>query len=270
MSKQIKLKESGDSEKIEILKYEPSSDMWVTALEIERDATNHAYKIKSNEQTFIVYDKFEQVSETERILGRDLREDENRVVKKRTYGFYENFFNGGSWRFYFENNGAIYGMILTPSGTKGDIYSVTKNDAPIAVFSQSNLKINGLFQLELSVADWATDDDTNDILMFYVAEYVATNNLSEVGLLSLNVTLFYAFSNRKFLTQEHLNMLPLEKRPTKFEAFSWYYAGLALIYPLFAITVLGHSILLGLCLIGMVYLLIFSIVMLMKDTKGSK
>lgn len=63
-------------------------------------------------------------------------------------------------------------------------------EVPIAVFSQSNLKINGQFQLELSVADWATDEDINNILL-YISEYIAYHNLSEVGLLSINVTLFY-------------------------------------------------------------------------------
>ncbi|GAB2023371.1 hypothetical protein RyT2_24470 [Pseudolactococcus yaeyamensis] len=91
---------------------------------------------------------------------------------------------------------------------------------------------------------------------FYIAEYIATHNLSDVGLLSVNVNVSYAFNNRKILTQEHLNMLPLEKRPTKFEAFSWYYAGLALIYPLFAIKVMNHTLkplLFALGCIGAIY-----------------
>ena len=36
MSKQLKLKQSGDSERFNILKYEQNSDMWCTVLEIER------------------------------------------------------------------------------------------------------------------------------------------------------------------------------------------------------------------------------------------
>lgn len=274
MSKQLKLKQSGDSESFKILKYEPNSDMWVTALDIEQDAANRAYKIKSNEQIFVVYDKFEQVSKTERILGRDSQKKENKVVvKKRVYGFFKSIFKPTYWESYFENNEDVYSMRTVPSGTKGIICPVNKNEVPIAVFSQSNLKINGQFQLELSVADWATDEDINNILLLYISEYIAYHNLSEVGLLSINVTLFYAISNRNLLTQDHLNILPLEKRPTKFEAFSWYYATIPLIYPLFAIKVMNHTLkplLIGLVCIGAIYLLILGIVILTKNMKGSK
>ncbi|GHU38846.1 hypothetical protein FACS1894192_11400 [Bacilli bacterium] len=269
MNKQFKLKQSGDSESFKILKYEPNSDTWETAFDIEQDATNRAYKIKNNEQIFVVYDKFEKVSKTERILGRDLQKSDNKVVRKRVH----NFLKIAYWQSYFENNGEIYSKDLLSSGTKGIIYPVNKNGVPIAVFSRSTIKINGQFQLELSVAAWATDEEVNHIILFYIAEYIATHNLSDVGLLSVNVNVSYAFNNRKILTQEHLNMLPLEKRPTKFEAFSWYYAGLALIYPLFAIKVMNYTLkplLIALGCIGAIYLIILGIVILTKNIKGSK
>ena len=273
MSKQLKLKQSGDSERFNILKYEQNSDMWCTVLEIERDDVNHGYKIKSEDQTFIVYDKSEHVSKTEQVLGSDLRENGNRVVRKRAYHFFESILKGTSWQSNFENKGVTYSIGSLPSGTKGTLYPVNKNEVPIAVFSQSTIKINGQFQLELSVADWATDEDISHILLFYTAEYIANQNLSEVVLLSVHMTLFYAFNNRKILTKEHIYMLSLEKRPTKFEAFSWYYVSIPLIYFFLAIKVMRHSLkqlISVLSFIAMIYLLIFGIVVLIKHTRSSK
>jgi|GEM_PF-1089435 hypothetical protein len=274
MSKQLKLKQSGNTENFNVLKYESNSDMWSIVLEIERDAANHAYKIKNKAQTFIVYDKFEQVSKTEYILGRDVQENINRVVEKRIYSLWRRILMIPLSQVYFENNGNVYTENLISAGTKGTIKPVNKNDVPIAVFSQSNIKINGQFQLELSVADWATDEEVSDILLFYIAEYIATHNLSEVGLLSANVSISYQFNALKELTQEHRSMLPVAKRPTKFEAFSWYYASLPLLYTFFEIMVLKHyslkPLLITLVCMGVIYLLILGIVILTKNKKGSK
>lgn len=139
-------------------------------------------------------------------------------------------------------------------------------------------RVYGFFKSIFKPTYWESyfennEEDINNILLLYISEYIAYHNLSEVGLLSINVTLFYAISNRNLLTQDHLNILPLEKRPTKFEAFSWYYATIPLIYPLFAIKVMNHTLkplLIGLVCIGAIYLLILGIVILTKNMKGSK
>lgn len=271
MSKQIKLKQSGNSSSFTISKYEVNSDTWATVLDIERDEGKKAYLVKNHEQIFVVNDKSEEISKAEKILGRDFQKTDNRVVvKKRVYGFFESIFRATFLETYFENNEDVYSMRTVPSGTKGTICPINKNTVPIAVFSQSILKINGQFQLELSVADWATDEDANNILLLYIVEYIATHNLSEVGLLSLNATLFYAISHRKALTPEHRQILPLEKRPTKFEAFSWYYATIPILYPIFAAKVFHDTLapfLIGLGCIGAVYLLIFGILIFTKNMK---
>lgn len=273
MSKQIKLKQFGDSSKFTISKYQVNSDTWETVLEIERDKAEKAYLIKNQEQTFVVYDKSEQISKIEKILGRDSQKNKNRVVMKESaYNFLEEIFKGTDFVTNFENNEDIYSMTSVSSGTKGTICPINKNSVPIAVFSQSNLKVNGRFQLELSVADLATDEDTNNIILLYVAEYIAIHNLSKVGLLSLNATIFYAFNGRKTLTKEHLDMMPLEKRPTKFEAFSWYYAAIPLLYSFISIKLVHtlQPILIGLGCMGILYLLILGMVVLSKHMKGSK
>lgn len=266
MSKQIKLKQFGNSSSFTISKYEVNSDTWVTVLDIERDEGKKTYLVKNQEQTFVVDDKSEEISKAEKVLGRDFQKTDNRVIRKRIYSFLK----GTYWQSYFENNGEIYSMDSLSSGTKGTLYPVNKNTVPVAVFSRSNIKINGQFQLELSVADWATDEDISSILLYYVSEYIATHNLSEVGLLSANVGISYAFNNRKILTPEHQQILPLEKRPTKFEAFSWYYATIPILYLIFASKVFHDTLapfLIGFGCIGVVYLFIFGIVIFTKNMK---
>ena len=107
-------------------------------------------------------------------------------------------------------------MTCVSSGSKGDILPVTKDGIPIAVYAASNIAIAGKRNFSLYTKNI---DEIDNLLMFYVVDYIRGNDILDINSLSSRYRFFYQFTDRSAITKEHLDMLPEGRRPSKLEAF---------------------------------------------------
>ena len=162
---------------------------------------------------------------------------------------FEHLWEQAYWHGVFQFNLNNYEMTCVGSGSKGDISPVTKDGIPIAVYAASNIAIAGKRNFSLYTENI---DEIDNLLMFYVIDYIRGYDFLDIDSLSARYRFFYQFTNRSALTKEHLDMLPEERRPSKLEAFIIYFlsaffvVGISLVSlrPLFAflVAILIHYI----------------------------
>ena len=111
-------------------------------------------------------------------------------------------------------------MTCVGSGSKGDILPVTKDGIPIAVYAESNIAIAGKRNFSLYTENI---DEIDNLLMFYVIDYIRGYDFLDIDSLSARYRFFYQFDDRSAITKEHLDMLPEKRRPSKLEAFIIYF-----------------------------------------------
>mgnify|MGYP000914902295 CR=1 FL=1 len=125
-----------------------------------------------------------------------------------------------AWAFAIQFNLNNYEMTCVGSGSKGDILPVTKDGIPIAVYAASNIAIAGKRNFSLYTKNI---DEIDNLLMFYVIDYIRGYDFLDIDSLSARYRFFYQFNGRSAITNEHLDMLPEARRPSKLEAFIIYF-----------------------------------------------
>lgn len=130
-----------------------------------------------------------------------------------------------------------------------EVGTKSEDGIPIAVYAASNIAIAGKRNFSLYTENI---DEIDNLLMFYVIDYIRGYDFLDIDSLSARYRFFYQFTNRSALTKEHLDMLPEARKPSKLEAFIIYFlsaffvVGISLVSlrPLFSLIVvlLIHSI----------------------------
>lgn len=223
---QVNLKTKGDIKDFQILKSigtESPIDNWKIVIEATKNEKDY-YELELNGQKFRVFNTPKIFSENKKIYAQDIDDSKNQFILKSSFN---NLFLIKQWDAYFQNNENYYSLSSVPSGTKGYIYPIMKNNKPVAVFCQSNTQINGNFQMILYTIDSQIIDE---IVALFLINYISLSpDFLNLGILSAKKTLFYSFSGRKNLTKAHIDMLPINSRPSKIEASLWVIIGLLLI-----------------------------------------
>lgn len=244
---QVNLKTQGDTKNFQILKSisaESPIDNWETIIEVTKNEKNN-YEFELSGQKFKVFNIPKISSKNEKIYAQDIDDSKNQFISKSSFN---NLFLVNQWDLNFQNNENLYSLSSVPSGTKGYIYPIKRNNKPVAVLCQSNVQINGNFQITLYTIDNQVVDEI--VGLFLINYVVLSPDFLDLGILSAKKTWFYSFSGRKNLTKAHIDMLPINNRPSKIEAILWVIIGLLLIIvvtlvkPLIVITILSVWILL--------------------------
>lgn len=223
---QVNLKTNGDIKDFQILKSigtESSIDNWKIVIEATKNEKNY-YELELNEQKFRVFSTPKIFSENKKIYAQDIDDSNNQIILKSSIN---NLFLMKQWVAYFQNNENFYSLSSVPSGIKGYIYPIMKNNNPVAVFCQSNTQINGNFQLNLYTIDNQSVDEI--VALFFINYMSLSPDFLDLGILSAKNSFFYSFSGRKNLTKTHIDMLPVNNRPLKIEASLWILIGVLLI-----------------------------------------
>lgn len=223
---QVNLKTKGNINDFQILKSistENSIDNWEIVTEATKNEKNY-YELELNGQKFRVFNTPKIFSENKKIYAQDIDDSNNQFILKSSIN---NLFLIKQWEAYFQNNENYYSLSSVPSGTKGYIYPIMKNNKPVAIFCQSNTQINGNFQMTLYTIDNQIIDEI--VALFFINYISISPDFLDLGILSAKKSLFYSFSGRKNLTKTHIDMLPVNNRPSKIEASLWVAIGLLLI-----------------------------------------
>lgn len=223
---QVNFKTQGGIENFQILKTlksENSIDYWTVAIEATKNERNN-YELKLNGQKFIVFNDAKVISKYEKVYAQDIDNAENKFISKNSFS---DMFFTKEQESYFRNNENYYKLSSVPSGTKGYIYPITRNNKPVAVLCQSNTGINGNLQMSLYTMDPQIVDE---VITFFIINYISFSpEFLDLGFFSSKNTWFYSFYGRKSLTKIHMGMLPKNRRPSKIEAGLWVGLGLLLI-----------------------------------------
>ena len=222
---EIQLKLRGNSEGFILESKLPDDEHWTERIEIVQE--DEGYRLYAKDVEILVLKVSEFISKKKRIVARGLNKDLIYYEEKR----FEHLWEQAYWHGVFQFNLNNYERTCVVSGSKGDILPVTKDGIPIAVYAASNIAIAGKRNFSLYTENI---DEIDNLLMFYVIDYIRGYDFLDIDSLSARYRFFYQFTDRSSITQEHLDMLPEARRPSKIEA--------SIIYFLSAFLVIGVSL----------------------------
>ena len=240
---EIQLQLHGNSEGFILESKLPDDEHWTERIEIVQE--EEGYRLYAKDVEILVLKASEYISKKKRIVARGLNKDLIYFEEER----FEHLWEQAYWHGVFQFNLNNYEMTCVGSGSKGDILPVTKDGIPIAVYAASNIAIAGKRNFSLYTENI---DEIDNLLMFYVIDYIRGYDFLDIDSLSARYRFFYRFDDRSAITKEHLDMLPEERRPSKLEAFIIYFlsaffvVGISLVSLrplfLFIVVLLIHSI----------------------------
>ena len=211
---EIQLKLRGNSEGFILESKLPDDELWTERIEIVQE--DEGYRLYAKDVEILVLKESEFISKKKRIVARGLNKDLIYYEEKR----FEHLWEQAYWHGVFQFNLNNYEMTCVGSGSKGDILPVTKDGIPIAVYAESNIAIAGKRNFSLYTENI---DEIDNLLMFYVIDYIRGYDFLDIDSLSARYRFFYQFNDRSAITKEHLDMLPEARRPSKLEAFIIYF-----------------------------------------------
>lgn len=213
VGKQIEFKVESENNIVSVYKSEfPNTNFWTLVLTIFKNEKKN-YSVEINGQCLFVHEQPHITPEGCVIYCQNQRKV---------------FFSTSSKDcFYFRNDKSLYSLFLVPSGTKGNLYPITKNNKPVAIFSSSTSQINGKSNIVLFINDLEL---SNDIILLFCVNYLSkSNELLNLGIFSVHNTLLYTLFDRNKLTKSHIALLPKDKRPSLLERLAWVAIGLIIV-----------------------------------------
>ena len=222
---EIQLQLRGNSEGLILQSKLPDEEHWTERIEIVQEEAG--YRLYATDLDILVLKESEFISPKKRIVARGLNKDLIYSEEERFGHLWEQAY----WHGVFQSNLNNYEMTCVGSGSKGDISPVTKDGIPIAVYAASNIAIAGKRNFSLYTENI---DEIDNLLMLFVVDYIRGYDFLDIDSLSARYRFFYQFTDRSSITQEHLDMLPEARRPSKIEA--------SIIYFLSAFLVIGVSL----------------------------
>ena len=240
---EIQLQLHGNSEGFILESKLPDDEHWTERIEIVQE--EEGYRLYAKDVEILVLKASEYISKKKRIVARGLNKDLIYFEEER----FDHLWEQAYWHGVFQFNLNNYEMTRVGSGSKGDILPVTKDGIPIAVYAASNIAIAGKRNFSLYTENI---DEIDNLLMLFVVDYIRGYDFLDIDSLSARYRFFYQFTDRSSITQEHLDMLPEARRPSKIEASiicflsAFFVVGISLVSlrPLFSLIVvlLIHSI----------------------------
>ena len=206
---EIQLQLHGNSEGFILESKLPDDEHWTERIEIVQE--EEGYRLYAKDVEILVLKESEFISKRKRIVARGLNKDLIYDEEER----FDHLWGQAYWHGLLQFNLSNYEMTCVSSGSKGDILPVTKDGIPIAVYAASNIAIAGKRNFSLYTENI---DEIDNLLMLFVVDYIRGYDFLDIDSLSARYRFFYQFTDRSSITQEHLDMLPEARRPSKIEA----------------------------------------------------
>ena len=183
---EIQLKLRGNSEGFILQSKLPDDEHWTERIEIVQE--EEGYRLYAKDVEILVLKESEYISKRKRIVARGLNKDLIYYEEKR----FEHLWEQAYWHGVFQFNLNNYEMTRVGSGSKGDILPVTKDGIPIAVYAASNIAIAGKRNFSLYTENI---DEIDNLLMFYVINYIRGYDFLNIDSLSARYRFFYQFDD---------------------------------------------------------------------------